>query len=477
MHRTCKFGHVGWKAFCGASPSTSHAFIQPLRWSSTLARVAESTPEAPVLVKSVFGSRQFILNRPKRLNALNLDMIKIMLPTLEAWEASELANVVILKGAGKALSAGGDVRDVSSLVKNKDPRLNDVMKQEYKLLHTIATLKTPYVALMDGITMGAGAALCVHGGFRVATENTMFAMPETAIGIFPDVGSSFFLTRLDGQLGTYLAMTGNTIKAEDVLFSGIATHFVPSARLGALEDRLAEIDSADPELINGAIEEFAAEDDSSVRFSLGGLSRKTIDSCFKYDTVEEIIAALERDGTKFALETRSTLLKRPPTALKITLEQMRTGVNLDISQCLKMEHKLLQKVLFHHDFYEGVSSHLVNKTQPQWRPDCLSKVDRTYIQSEFFNGSVESQLDLPLGNNYKMHPFRKYTLPSEEDIRRVVTNEGRLFPENMMHQTIVDYFVAERKGKFGVREKVNEVLGRKTRISADGHKEKLQWVY
>ncbi|KAF7725287.1 hypothetical protein EC973_000297 [Apophysomyces ossiformis] len=469
--------HVNVRSLPTLITLTRSSFSRSLRWTSTLVQPKESILEPPVLTKSLLASRQFILNRPKRLNALNLDMIKIMLPTLKTWEESDLAKVVILKGEGKALCAGGDVRDVVSFASNNDPRLYEVMDKEYQLLHTIANLTTPYVALMDGFTMGAGAALCMHGGFKVATENTLFAMPETAIGIFPDVGSSFFLTRLDGQLGTYLAMTGNTIKGEDVLFAGLATHFVPSSRLNALETRLAELDSAEPDHIDAAIEEFAATDDQNLQYSLAGSKRETIERCFNFDTVEEILAALEKDGSDFALQTKSVMLKRAPTALKITLEQMRTGANLDIAQCLKMEHKLLHKIATHHDFREGVSAHLVSKKQPQWKPNNLSEVDLSHIKSEYFHGPCQRQLELLPARDYKHHPYRKYALPSEEDIRYVVTNQSRLLPPTMTRQTVVDYFVAARKGKFGVRQKVLEVLRRKTRTATVANTMKLEWIY
>ncbi|OAD79235.1 hypothetical protein PHYBLDRAFT_176636 [Phycomyces blakesleeanus NRRL 1555(-)] len=449
---------------------------QRLNTPHTARTCTQSIRLAPALVNKVLSSRQITLNRPERLNALNHDMIKTILPNLLAWEKSELANVIILKGSGRALCAGGDVRDVIDSLEDQK-RLAEIITDEYRLLHTIATLNTPYVALMDGITMGAGGALCAHGGFRVATENTIFAMPETAIGLFPDVGSSFFLPRLDGKIGTYMAMTGNSVKGEDVLFSGLATHFVPSSRLSALESRLAEIDSADPEIISDAIEEFSAEFDSSLKPSIGGSVRKTIDNCFKYDTVEEIIAALTKDGSEFALNTKADLLKRSPTAIKVTLEQMRIGSTLGIAQCLKMEYKLLHVMANHHDFTEGVTSHLINKTEPKWSPSTLAEVKNSSIKTDFFDTRSEHNLTFLSQKSFSMHPFRKYGLPSEEDIRRVVVGETSAGLAGIMtQQAIVNYFVMNRKGKFGVREKVTEVLGRKTKASSkDSHK--LEWVY
>ncbi|KAI9015839.1 ClpP/crotonase-like domain-containing protein [Phycomyces nitens] len=447
---------------------------QSIRLMATASK--RSSLESPALFNKVLSSRKITLNRPERLNALNHDMIKLILPNLLAWEKSELANVIILKGSGRALCAGGDVRDVVESLKDQE-HLSEIISNEYRLLHTIATLETPYVALMDGITMGAGGALCAHGGFRVATENTVFAMPETAIGLFPDVGSSFFLPRLDGKIGTYMAMTGNSVKGEDVLFSGLATHFVPSSRLPALESRLAEIDSANPEIISDVIEEFAAEYDSSLTPSLGGSVRKTIDNCFKYDTVEEIIGALKKDGSEFALKTKADLLARSPTALKVTLEQMRIGSTLGVAQCLKMEYKLLQTMANHHDFTEGVTARLINKTEPKWKPSTLAEVKESTIKTDFFETRTDHNLTLLSQKSFSMHPFRKYGLPSEEEIRRVIVGEASA-PLNgvMTQESVVEYFVMSRKGKFGVREKVSEVLDRKTKKSSkDSHK--LEWVY
>lgn len=193
--------------------------------------------------------------------------------------------------------------------------------------------------------VGAGGGLSVLSPFRVATENTQFAMPETAIGLFCDVGASFFYSRLDGQLGPYMGLTSRIVKAEDALFSGIATHFVPSSRLEALESRLAEIDEPDHDLVHTTIEEFAVERDHTPHtYTLHGEHRMIVDECFQYDTVEEIVKALKSNGSKFALDTLDTMMKRSPTSLKVTLEHLRKGSKLSVMDCLRMEHVLWQTV-------------------------------------------------------------------------------------------------------------------------------------
>ncbi|KAI7869894.1 mitochondrial 3-hydroxyisobutyryl-CoA hydrolase [Spinellus fusiger] len=429
--------------------------------------------EPVVLINKVLGARHITLNRPERLNALSHDMVKIILPNLLAWEKSELANVVILKGNGRALCSGGDVRDIIEYIESSKA-MQKIITDEFRLLHTIATLDTPYVAIMDGITMGAGAAMCAHGGFRIATENTVFSMPETAIGLFTDVGSSFYMPRLDGQLGVYLALTGASLKAEDVLFSGIATHFVPSSRLPALESRLSELGSSNRDVVNTAIEEFSAEYNPKLRLSLGGAIRKTIDSCFKFNTVEEIIEALEKDGSDFALETKDTLLQRSPTAVKVTLQQMRMGASLSVAQCFKMEYRLLQSVAIQPDFKEGVTARLIKKVEPVWNPSTLAEVDNRTIRTKFFDTPGKQSLDLLSLRTFSQHPFLKYTLPTEDAIRRVVTGEDSVGISIAHHQTVLQHFVSSRQGKFGVREKVLDVLDRKTKGEQG---QKLEWIY
>jgi len=262
----------------------------------TLSQVVQ--PMQPeVLHRKQFTGRTFILNRPKAYNALNLDMIRNIAPQLLAWEQSDICKVIIMKSNHpKAFCAGGDVKIVAEAGQRKEPDAATFFKEEYALNYQIATLKTPLVVLIDGITMGGGVGLSVHAPFRVATEKTVFAMPETAIGLFPDVGGSFFLPRLDGELGTYLGLTGQTLKGQDVMRAGIATHYMPSERLSALEDRLSELDNMDHEVVNQALEEFSAE--SNLEPFILDPYKNIIDRCFKYDTIKEIIDALEKEEEK-----------------------------------------------------------------------------------------------------------------------------------------------------------------------------------
>lgn len=326
--------------------------------------------------------------------------------------------------------------------------------------------------------MGGGVGLSVHAPFRIATENTLFAMPETAIGFLPEVGGSFFLSRLDGQIGTYLGLTGKRLKGTDVLYSGVATHFVPSSRIPALESRLSELDGANHEMINGAIEEFSAELENEPRFSLTGETRLSIDRCFKYDHVEEIIAAVEKEeDSEWKKETLKALSNMSPTSLKVTLQQIRNGSTLSLAQCFKMEYHLVQKFLQGHDFKQGVTATLVTKQKPKWQPEQLSQVDDVKLKQQYFDSPSPLRLELLSSRDYKKYPHRKFMLPSEQDIKRVVTGEAADVGNYALNrQQVIDHLLRERHGKQGVKQKVSEVLDRKTTESKK-EDESLKWVY
>ncbi|RIA84752.1 ClpP/crotonase-like domain-containing protein [Glomus cerebriforme] len=450
--------------------------------SVNLQTVPGDPPQADVLHKRKFGSRVFILNRPNVLNALDLSMVRNMTPQLQAWNESDLCKVIILKANGKkAFCAGGDVKRVVELAKREKSVVGGIrplqfFEEEFQLNHLIATLDKPFVAFMDGITMGGGVGLSVHAPFRVATEKTAFAMPEINIGYFPDVGGSFFLSRMDGEVGTYLAMTGARLFGIDVFLSGIATHYVPSQRLPYLEDRLSELESDDHEVINAAIEDFVSEPEHNHIYSLGGVIREAIDRCFKGNTVEGIIDALNKEENKtWSKETINTLLKMSPTSLKVTLRELRKGKHMVITDCFKMEYKLVQRFLEKSDFIEGVTALLVDKREPQWNPSKLGDISDNEIEKFYFESSEKHHLNLLNKRSFENYPYSRFALPTEEEIRRVVTGET---PDagsvSMTQQEIVDYFLKDRKGKIGVREKVLEVLNRKT-AQIDGQ-EGLKWL-
>ncbi|KAG2225376.1 hypothetical protein INT45_005620 [Circinella minor] len=452
---------------------------QPRNQMSTSASGTAGIQEEILTVKNV-GVREIVLNRPKKLNALNLNMVELITPELQAWEKSDLAKIILLKSCGgKGFCAGGDVKTVVDLAaEGKYEEAIKFFETEYKLDHLIGNLEKPYVSIMDGITMGGGVGLSVHAPFRIATEKTLFAMPETGIGFLPDVAGSFFLPRLDGQLGIYLGLTGKRLKGSDVFYSGVATHYIPSSRLPALEARLSEIDNPTHDIINTAIEEFSAEMDQELEFSLGGDVRAAIDRCFKFDTVEEIFAAVEKEDSEWGKETLKLLKGVSPTSLKITLQQLRTGATLTLGQCFKMEYHLVQKFLRGHDFAEGVNSTLVTRTKPNWQPSAITDIKFDKIKEEYFDSPSPERLELLTTKDYKQYPHRKYMLPSEDDVKRVVTGEAAdVGNYALSREEVVQYFLRDRNGKQGVKNKVLDVLERKTHILENDETKSLKWVY
>ncbi|KAK9762685.1 3-hydroxyisobutyryl-CoA hydrolase [Basidiobolus ranarum] len=411
-----------------------------------------------VLCQELHGGRLFILNRPKVLNSLNLSIIRQIYPQLKNWENSDKCKIIIIKSSTpKAYCAGGDVVEVVKGVKNQDPNAIKFFEEEYLLNYSLSTLKTPLVSFINGITMGGGVGLSVHSPFRIATESTLFAMPETKIGFLPDVGGSFFLPRLDGETGTYLALTGERLKGEDTLYAGIATHFVPAARLDALEKCLCELHTSDLEIINSTIEKFVSEP-TGHKYSLAKY-RDVIDNCFHFDTMEEIFEALEKDQSEFSKKTLKTLKEMSPTSLKVTLRALRSGRKLDIASCFQMEYHLVQSFLADHDFAEGVNKALVAKTRdPKWSPSTIFDISDKEILEKYFTVKHPYSLELSTASSYHEYPHRHFALPSEAEIYDAFIAQKSL---KLDKKTIIEQLTSNHHGKRGVLEKVLEVVDRK----------------
>ncbi|XP_078260692.1 3-hydroxyisobutyryl-CoA hydrolase, mitochondrial isoform X2 [Rhinoraja longicauda] len=324
------------------------------------------------------------LNRPKALNALNLSMIRQIYPQLKKWEQNNETSLVIIKGAGeKAFCAGGDIRAVTEAGKVGDRLAEDFFREEYILNNAIGSCQIPYVALIDGITMGGGVGLSVHGHFRVATEKTLFAMPETGIGLFPDVGGGYFLPRLEGKLGLFLALTGFRIKGRDVQEAGIATHFVKSEKIPALEKDLVSLKSPSKEDVADLLNSYHMKCKADDKFVLAEHMDK-INRLFKTNSVEEIMENMRQDGSPFAVQHLEMLKKMSPTSMKITFQQLEQGARKNLSEVLIMEYRLSQACMRGHDFYEGVRAVLIDKDQrPKWKPATLEEVTGGYVSSCF----------------------------------------------------------------------------------------------
>ena len=340
------------------------------------------------------GLATVTLNRPQALNAFTLDMYRRFDPMLRAWADDPAIKAVLIRGAGeRAFCAGGDVRAIYEAGRgiSGDSSLTAVFfREEYQLIRRIHRYPKPYVAIIDGITMGGGAGVSVNGAYRIATERTMLAMPETGIGLFPDVGATRFLNLCPGRIGRYLGLTGARIGAADALYCGFATHFVPRERVPALAAALAG--SGVEEIIAG----FAAAPGPAPIAA----RQPAIDRCFAGDTVEAILDALEGEAAagadaEWAAATRAGLLTKSPTSLKLTLRQLITGRGFAIEDALALEYRLTQHVMAGHDFYEGVRAVLVDRDQhPRWDPPTLAAVNEAMVDSYFAPlGDAELRFD------------------------------------------------------------------------------------
>ncbi|KAI0840043.1 ClpP/crotonase [Hypoxylon sp. FL0890] len=439
-----------------------------------------------VIFNNLYGLRTIELNRPAKHNALNGSMIRKIFPRLVEWEKSDMANVIVIKGAGeRAFCAGGDVATLA--LQNKEGpegqrKSVDYFALEYRLDHYIATYQKPYIAFMDGFTMGGGVGLSIHAPFRIATEKTVFAMPETKIGFFPDVGASFFLPRMAGSVGTYLALTSDLLKGANVFYSGIATHYLHSTSLPSLESRLAELrfkdyDSMEDRLaiIEMTIEEYATGLPPGEPIYLGGELREAIDRCFSKNNVANIIAALEQEegSTKaWAEKTLDALHQRSPTSVHVALRQMRVGREWSIAETFKREHQIAARFMEHPDFTEGVTALLLSKEEPKpkpkWDPASLEDIEPgSNIAEPFFRTTGgPPTLNLVTDRDFSEYPYQSFGVPTEQEVETLV-RVARLSP-----QEIREEFVRRKNGRQGISTIVDEILARKTIVNEDG---KAEW--
>jgi enoyl-CoA hydratase/carnithine racemase len=324
------------------------------------------------------------LNRPKALNALTLEMIRAIIPQLGAWQEDSRVKAVVVRGAGdRAFCAGGDVRAVWEAGRKGDPMTADFFREEYRLNRMIHVFAKPYVALIDGITMGGGVGLSVHGSHRVAGDRTLLAMPEVGIGLFPDVGGTYFLPRLRGGLGLFLALTGWRLDAAAAVYCGLATDYVPSDRLGDLVAAFEAIDwgsaGADT-LVDRTIESFKVAPGPCDLAA----HQDTIDHCFSAHSVEFILTALDEAGDPWAAKVAGIMRKQSPTSLKVTFAQIEKGATLSFDQAMIQEYRMSQAFMAGSDFYEGIRAVLVDKDQaPRWSPDSLAAVTPDLVAQHF----------------------------------------------------------------------------------------------
>lgn len=303
------------------------------------------------------------LNRPRALNSLNRTMIRAIAAALTEFERDPEIAAVLVTGEGeRGLCAGGDIRMIYESGRERPEEGAQFWREEFIVNSRISAYSKPYIAIMDGIVMGGGVGVSSHGSHRIVTERTRFAMPETGIGYFTDVGATWLLPRAPGEFGTYLGLTGRDIGAAAVIHARLADSFVPSERIGELIASLSASATADD--VSAAIRAVSSEPPASAL--LDHLS--VIDRCFAFDAVEEILAALEKDGSDFAGETLELLKTRSAISLKLTLSLLRAGrSSATLNECLEREYAATLAMLSNPDFYEGVRAAVIDKDRnPKW---------------------------------------------------------------------------------------------------------------
>jgi enoyl-CoA hydratase len=339
--------------------------------------------ESDILFERRGAAGLVTLNRPQALNAVTHGMVLALRAQLDAWGNEPAVTRVVITAAGeRAFSAGGDIRALYDLGKaGKHEEALQFWRDEYPLNAAIKNFRKPYVALIDGIAMGGGVGVSVHGSHRVAGDRYAFAMPEVGIGFFPDVGATWFLPRMPGELGAYCALTGERFGVADAVAAGIATHRIPSARFGAMLDGLTGTVSVDALL--SAFSEPAGEGPIIAR-------RRAIDRLFAGGRVEDILAALDNEASsssadaEWAGKTANTIRTKSPLSLKLALAQVRRGRDWDFATCMRAEFRVVSRIIEAHDFYEGVRAVIVDKdNKPRWQPAMLAEVSLAQVERHF----------------------------------------------------------------------------------------------
>lgn len=351
--------------------------------------------ESEVLLEVKGAAGVITLNRPKALNALNLPMVREILPRLREWAKDPAVTRVIIKGAGeKAFCAGGDVRALYDLGRSgRVGEALDFWREEYVLNDYIGSFPKPYVALIDGICMGGGFGLSAHGGHRVVGDRYLFAMPEVNIGLFPDVGGTHVLPRLPGAFGVFLALTGTRVRAAEAYACGLATDVVPSAAFPALEEALIAGAEVERTIADHRIEPGPSSFADRADFIADVFGRPDL------ATILAALAAAAGAGGahgEFAAALLADMRTKSPTSLSIAMEQMRRGPHLTLGQCLTLEFRVVTRVAAGHDFYEGVRAVLVDRDNaPKWQPAHLAEVDPAAIAAHFDPIADELELLAP----------------------------------------------------------------------------------
>ncbi|GAA5808036.1 hypothetical protein MFLAVUS_001418 [Mucor flavus] len=376
--------------------------------------------ESTVAVIKCKGYSHIVLNRPDNLNTINPQLTSALSTSLIRCEEDEDTKFIILRGSGRAFCAGGDIKDIVSIIESG--RTSEVFfdKSIHAFYETLfymgCVMKTPIISFLNGITVGGGIGISQLTAFKIATENTTFS--------------------------------------EDTLFAGFATHFMDSENITALEKKLSEQDNITLDNIDSIIQEFSVSmDHAALHYKLYGDILQVIERCFKYSSVREIIKALEKEGTKFAARCIKSINTCSPTSLQVIMDTINQGKNRSLAQCLNYEYQLWCNLPYAHDYREGVNA-LLEKRRPQWIPSTSDEIDSKYIQSNFFS-RVKSVPSMELSRDFTTNPYKRFHLPTLEEVIDIQKKYGL-----KTRKEIVNWFLNDRKGKFGVKQKVTDILNR-----------------
>ncbi|PWA53857.1 clpP/crotonase-like domain, Enoyl-CoA hydratase/isomerase, HIBYL-CoA-H type [Artemisia annua] len=368
---------------------------------------SNQTEERQMIFEEILGGRKVILNRPKKLNSINYEMLRQMYEKLKVYENDPTVKLVILKANGKVFCSGGDLKSAFTFVALGHWSFGaSYYRKEFCLDYLLGTYKKPIVAILDGSVMGGGVGISIHSTFRIVTEKTVFAMPEALIGLFPDVGASYFLSRLPGFFGEYLGLTGARLNGAEMLALGLGTHFIPSRNIKSMENALEEMaassDSLSVAAISMIINKFARKVDVKPESTYNRLDM--INQCFSGDSCEEILSSLERLAVqvqeKWIHNAITSMKAATPLGLKIFFRSIREGRSKTLKQCLETEYVAICHVLgrtIGNDFYEGSRAMLVDKDKkPQWVPSKLEEVSDEMVSKCFSRSFTEDDDWLPL---------------------------------------------------------------------------------
>jgi enoyl-CoA hydratase len=346
--------------------------------------MTETSVVEPDLIARREGSAGIIrLNRPKAINAVTLEMFRDIDKALDQFEADPAVAVIVLEGAGeRGLCAGGDIRALWESSKVQGDLGKILWREEYILNARIKKFPKPYVAFMDGIVMGGGVGLSAHSSHRVVTERTKLAMPEVGLGFFPDVGGTYVLSRSPGEIGTYFGLTGTTMNGPDAIYARFADAVVPSAKLSALREVLTKVR---PGTLSGEVR--ALIDGFATGEKAGPVAAKQaeIDRLFGFDRMDDIIAALKRDGSELAQSALKTLNEKSPRGMVVTLKLLRLAREArSLEECLVREYRAALEVFRSADFREGVRAAVIDKDRnPRWSPPDVADVTPEMVAPYF----------------------------------------------------------------------------------------------